>query len=222
MKQILYLIILAFACMMLWYLEIFIRGLEALRWLNDPLYSFWIIPIILHIWGIRINGKFQFLKHIVGYPILYFFYFLFLCVAIDIFRDGFAPIFSKYHHATTPNYIFCPIFLSPIILFPVITFIGNLMVAKMENKRLNKKNKLFLLFSPFLIPVVSAIFTILLFAISPLFPPTPPEHLPSDLEIKSGSLFFSCIVYEGIYYLWIKEKLQIPSKLFNFSSRELH
>jgi hypothetical protein len=210
MKQIHYLFLLAFFCMMFWFLETIIRGWEGLKWLNYLHYSMWMIPIIVHFWVIWVNGKFQFLKHIVVYPILYISYFMVLFMVIGNFAEGVVaihPILNRFHLSINLAY---PLFLSPIILFPVITFLCNLIAARMEKKRLTKINKWILFFSPFIIPAVSAIFTILLFTTLSLFPPTPPDPIENGLEVihwaKSGSLIFSFIAYEGMYYLWLKEK----------------
>ncbi len=222
MKQILYLFLLAFFCMMFWFLETIIRGWEGSKWLNYLHYSMLMIPIIVHFWVIRVNGKLQFFKHIVVYPSLYISYFMFLFMTIGNFAEGVVaihPILNRFHLSINLAY---PLFLSPIILFPVITFLCNFIAARMEKKRLTKMNKWILFFSPFIIPAVSAIFTILLFATSSLFPPTPPDPIKNGLEVihwtKSGSLIFSFIAYEGMYYLWLKEKWEtLPLRICNKS-----
>jgi hypothetical protein len=70
-----------------------------------------------------------------------------------------------------------------------------------------------LFFSTILIPVISLILTILIFTQSFLFPEPVPKPFIEGLEpvhwLKSGSLIFTFIIYEGVYYLWLKEKIEI-------------
>jgi hypothetical protein len=105
-----------------------------------------------------------------------------------------------------------------LFTFPVITTFWNIIFARFEKKKLSKRNFWILFFSTILIPVISVILTILIFSQSYLFPEPQPNSFNEGLEpvhwLKSGSLIFTFIIYEGVYYLWLKGKIK-----FNFYFR---
>ena len=162
---------------------------------------------MLAAWVVWINGKFESKKHLLYYPLLSITYLLFLIIFIAGYPEGFRynSMMRGASSSAITHYM-------SLLIFPFVTFIWNTWMARIELKKLSITNKLVLLFSPFFIPAISALLTMLLFTQSYLFPSTPPDPIKNGLEpihwLKSGSLFFAVITYEGIYYLWLKGKIQ--------------
>lgn len=213
MKHIIYLMLLAFSCMGIWFIEVLIRDWTGLEWLNYWHYASLIIPLLVLFWVVVINGKLEYKKHLAWYPLLFLSYVIFLVILIASYPEDFHPqLWGRGVNEYTPY-----TFYIPMIFFPVVTYFWNMKLARIEKKQLTGLNKLVLFFSPFIIPVICALITILLFKQSYLFPPTPPDPIKNGLEAihwaKSGSLIFAFIFYEGIFYLWLKGKLNFKPHL---------
>ncbi len=218
MNHIRSLLIFAFLTTVIWEIEVFlITGWAGMAWLDDWLYSMAIIPILSLLWLIWINRKIQIFKHLIAYPILLFTYLIYfsfylLVISEEINYPAASVLFSTEIDYPLSYMIFGYLFL---FTFPVITTLWNFIFARFENRKLSKRNIWMLFFSTILIPVISVILTILIFTQSYLFPKPQPNSFNEGLEpvhwLKSGSLIFTFIIYEGVYYLWLKGKIK-----FNF------
>jgi len=207
MKKPISLFFLAILCMAIWLTEIIVRDWTGMDWLSYVHLSLIIMPVFIAAWVVWINGKFENKKHLLYYPVLSITYLLFLILFIAGYPEGFRynSMMRGAGSSAITHYM-------SLLLFPFVTFLWNTLIARIELKKLSITNKLVLLFSPFFIPAISALFTMLLFTQSYLFPSTPPDPIQNGLEpihwFKSGSLFFAVITYQGIYYLWLKGKIQ--------------
>lgn len=206
MKNILHLFFLALICMGLWVGEIIIRDWTGLEWLNYFHWAIVIIVALICIWTIKTNGIFVARKYLYFYPLWIIAYIAYLIILISTYPTDFR-YYSMVRGAAssaTMHYI-------PLIFFPIYIFLLNLWAARIEHRKLSLSNKITLIFSSLLIPSLSILFAMLLFTQSYLFPPTPPDPIQNGLEpihwLKSGSLIFAVIFYEGVYFLWIKEKI---------------
>lgn len=219
MKYILFLLLLATICLGLWFVEVLIRDWIGLEWLNYFHFAIFIIPLIIFLWIVWINGKLEFEKHFIYYPLLSITYSIYMLILVSSYPSHFYynPMVRGAASSGLIHYL-------PLILFPFVTFLWNKWVARIENKKLSLFNKLVLLLSAFSIPVISTLITVLLFTQSYLFPQSPPNPIENGFEpihwLKSGSLIFAIIIYEGIYFLWLKEKIQFSNNIPIFPNEQ--
>jgi hypothetical protein len=208
------LLIFAFFVTLIWVIEVYlISGWAGMAWQDDWLYSMAIIPVLSLIWVIWINRKIQIFKHLIAYPILLFTYLSYFAIYLLVILEEINYPSASVLFSTEIVYPLIYIVLGYLFLFtfPVITTLWNIIFARFENKKLSKRNLWMLFFSTFLIPVISVVLTILVFSQSYLFPEPHPKPFIESLVhwLKSGSLIFTFIIYEGVYYLWLKGKIEI-------------
>ena len=208
-----YLILLASTSMLLWFSLTLLREWEVLAWTIHLRYAgagFTIVALGFFLWIIWVNGKLHFLKHVVGYPILFLTYIGCFTLLSALTMKALSDI-SIYELSYAD-----PIFLRGVaaaIAFPVATTLWNILLAWMERKSINMKNVGTLLLTSILIPILSSIIASFLFFQSYLFPEVQAtwiEALTTPLIwLDSGSLLFSFLVYEGIFILWVKSNEQL-------------
>ena len=196
-----------------WLGETLLRDWRGLEWLNYFHYSLLIIPCIFIAWLILTDKYFKASKHLLKYPILVIGYFL-ICLVI---------LAMLLHHSDRYNQyiLFKPL---AIFLFMIVTFGVNLVISKLENRKLSLKQKVILFFACLFIPICSELFTSLIFTQTWLFPPD--INLSGILYhwfksdgligfylnesilhwLKSGGLILSISLYEGIFILYVKKQ----------------
>ena len=205
MKKIIWLAALALFCMGFWVGEILVRNWMGLEWLNYFHWSMLIVPIMVIIWIIKLNGKLEQKKHFLYYPLIGALYTFFTLILVASYPTDFRYNSMVRGAASSEigHYL-------PLILFPAVIFLLNLWVARIEHRKLSLPNKIALFFSSLIIPALSILLAMLLFTQSYLFPSTPPDPIRNGMEpihwLKSGSLIFAVIIYEGAYFLWLKGK----------------
>jgi hypothetical protein len=211
-KQISWLFFLATICMLLWFSEIIIRDWQGLKWMNYFHIAWLVIPTFLLVWIVAIEGGMSGRKHFFIYPIMIFIYFILMAAICTSIWEGVDTVNYRLRLNHYSELTIWSLYTIPAGLFGLITFIGNLIVARVERKALSAKNKLVLFSTPYLIPIICVVLTMMLFTQKYLFPKPQPSPMIEGLDIlhwiKSGSFIFAYIMYEGFYYLWLKGKIK--------------
>lgn len=204
MKHILYLLFLATICMGIW---LGVMQYE-LKWGYWPSYeyvqlSIVLIPILFFAWVMWINGKEKFWKRLIAYLSISFLYIgIFLtAIILTIFVLDMIPHYSDSFDSDSFDYII--MFSGFFLAFAVATLAINLVLASYEKRMLSKKNFWVLFLSSLAMPVICKLWYLIL--------PTPYNGEGHLMEAShNGSFIFAFIVYEGIFFLWLKEKIQFP------------
>jgi len=108
-------------------------------------------------------------------------------------------------------------FGSLMLLFAVITTAFNFVLAKYKKRVLSKTNLWVLFLGTFSIPLICELWYFII--------PAPyngeGDILPCS---KNGSFVFAFVLYEGIFFLWLKGKIQInnPMKYLNNSHNKVN
>ena len=210
-KQILQLLLMATICMLIWLFEILLRDWRGLQWMNYFHIAWLIIPTIIFIWVVRIEGDMVARKHFFIYPLMIFIYFILMSIICTSIWEGIEKVNYRLFRNNYSRFEIYLLYTIPVFLYGFITFIGNLIVARVEKKSLSLKSKLVLFFSPYLIPLICLLVTMFLFTQKYLFPVTSLSPMKEGLDIlhwiKSGSFIFAYVMYEGSYYLWLKGRI---------------
>lgn len=205
MKQILYLFMLALVCMGIW-MGIMQGGDPFYSHQRNPYLEFPIllIPLLLIGWLVWLNGKEKFWKRLITYFSFSVIYTVILLSSVFIasLLLGNLPNLSEPVDSLIR-------FGSLMLLFAVITTAYNFVLANYEKRVLSKINLWALFLGTFAIPVICELWFLIL-----------PTHyngegyiLPSS---RNGSFFFAFLLYEGIYFLWLKGKIRINNRLKYF------
>lgn len=213
MKKILWLIMFEVISVIIWNISL-LRIDKETEYFVNILIMFIALPAIFLISIMLIDNKFHFFKHIIGYPVLLYAYSIYITIyvmvvsyyielegiALQVYKLRNSPIFDYGYYA----------------LFPFITTLCSLLLAWFEKKRLSNRNKWILFFTSFVIPVIGFIISFLIYLIYKLLSP---ELTPSIQSIYNpgywftvGGLQFAIILYFGIYYLGLKEKMIVFGK----------
>lgn len=213
MKLIFKLLILATICMFIWLGELFIVGWDGLKWLDYFHCAWLIIALILFQLVVREDGDNTSNRHLIGYPALIFAYMISISIILLILSDR--HVSSNWNRIVTHSVVTAYSQLGIIVLgFGFITFLFNLIVARMEKVRLSIRQKIILFLSPCLIPLICSLVTVVLFSQSYIFSRYTIRPVIDGLQpihwIKSGSYLFAFILYEGYFYLWLKGKFNFP------------
>ena len=202
MKQLLYLFLLALVCMGAW------MGMMQGR---DPFYihssnpnsefPFFLIPLLLMGWLMWLNGREKFWKRLITY-----FSFSVIYTVILISSVFIAGSLLDYLPNLSDPVDYLIRFGSLMLLFAVITTAFNFVLAKYKKRVLSKTNLWVLFLGTFSIPLICELWYLII--------PAPYNGegyiLPCS---KNGSFLFAFILYEGIYFLWLKGKIQINNPL---------
>ncbi len=162
-------------------------------------------PVLFLIWLIWVRKGITLIQ-MIFYPILFLTYLSLTFMWVIAINSQFTIDFHPYNPISTIDQL-SNYFL--LILFPFLTVLWNYFFSRAENRKLTRKNLYYLFISTFLIPVIIWIF----YLIQDLTGIIISKMVKPDLylQIKNGYLFtaimFTYILYEGIFFLWVKEKI---------------
>ena len=171
------------------------------------------IPFIFPIWLVSVEKKFSFVKHLIQYPFMIFIFGGF-SVFILIFQNvGHQPIMVLF-------------------IFAIGAFSMNLIILKIQKRKLNLKQKSTIFFTCFIVPILSEILSLLVYFFLRILRQkiTFISHiivmLPRDgaislfLTKRMGfSMYFSILfmiitLYEGLFILYLRNRVPtIPEKM---------
>jgi len=203
MKHIFSLLLLAAVCMCLVIgshvnertaVDIWLHG-ESNHFRENLMY---LIPVFIYSWMIWINGKEKFFVRLFRYIFLSILYVMIL-IASFLFISFLLESISTYSNSIVSIISSICFFL----LFDLINLGWNYLLATCEKKSLTSKN----LWILFLTQLFMPIFCLLWWLILRL---TFNDQYPELNAFQNGSAIFAFILYEGIYYLWLKGKIKIP------------
>lgn len=207
MKHILYLLLLATICMGIW---LGVMQYEE-KWGYWPHYeylqlSFVFIPILFFAWVMWINGKEKFWKRLIAYFSISFLFIGIFLTAI-ILTSFVLSMIPHYSDSFDPDSFDGKIMFSSFFLaFAVATLAINLVLAIYEKRMLSKMNLWVVFLSSLAIPLICKLWYLVL--------PTPFNGEGHLMEAShNGSFIFAFIIYEGTYFLWLKEKIWMPISL---------
>ena len=210
-KPLALLLLIAFAFFLLWNIGKILSDKEYFSFL---IFNFLIIPSLLLIIIILQDRKIQYLKHFIGYPTLFFSYSIYIILYIFGISSEFSKgDISKLFHSTMYRLYEDIVNYSYYFSFPFITLLCNIILAWFESKKLTNHHRWILFFSSLFVPVFTFILSILisqvLNIVSNRFLVSLSENLNPVNWFMNGSLIFSLIIYEGLFYLWLKGKVHI-------------
>ena len=196
------------------------------RWMHPQLGSFFlhlnyispfIIPFIFPIWLISVDKKFSFVKHLIQYPFMILTFGCFSVLILNYQVTGLQPIMVLF-------------------IFALGAFSMNLIILKIQKRKLNLKQKSTIFFTCFIVPLMSEILCILVYFFLRLLlqKNTLPGHILAMLPKRdhislflnksmSFSLYFSILfmiitLYEGLFILYLRNRVPtIPEKMNTIS-----
>ncbi|MBN2890695.1 MAG: hypothetical protein JXL97_02405 [Bacteroidales bacterium] len=158
-----------------------------------------VVPFLFFAWFIWVSEGVT-IKQLVLYPILFVSYVGFTILWVVVIETHFV---TDYYSIKKEDLIDKIMSYGFLIFFPFLTTLWNYFLARIEKRKLIKKEIYFLFITTFLIPLLIVMVYLLL---GKMFS----GLIQSDLVlgIKNNFLFaailFTYILYEGFYFLWIK------------------
>lgn len=186
-----------------------LRNTEFISYTIQMLVMVIILPLTFLLMVMLFDNKIQFLKHIIGYPVLLYFYsgYIFLYVLGISHLIHFEPI---EQHANKLNNIEKYFEYGYYASFPFITTLVSIVIAWFEKVAISIKNIWILTLTTFFIPTIAffmtiTIYHILKFSNLEVTLPTNSVYNPA-YWFTNGGLQFSYILYFGVYLLYLRSK----------------
>jgi hypothetical protein len=204
-------IIFAFISNMIWLIEVLIHGWDGLLWLKYNHVAFYIIYGLFIAWLVFINKNSGLKKIAIKTACYSVIYIIFMIIFVDTFYALFNLFRSFMVHQLVfvfnligileYEYVFKILI---IIIQIVVIFVFNIIVAKVEGRKIVKNILLVILLPIIMIPLTTVFVSYLLSQLP--FMPYHGLYLDPIHWLKMGNIIFGFIVYECSYIAYLNKE----------------
>lgn len=206
-KELISLLIISLVCFAAYYMEVLLNGWEGLTWVENFYWSLIFTPVVFCIWLKIFLVKSVSIKKIalflLSYTITFILIYIFLVFIYNPKLTGlclYLALSNICDSALFDEIICASIFFNSLLIFAIL-FFENLILSKIFNFTITRKEKLIIFFLPAYIFIIAELSLHLLYCCK-VFPKMNSVDLSESIFIfKTGTVIFGTILLEGIFLI---------------------